>query len=132
MKTEAQEILFTDKDVLSYVQALGDRNPVYQSAEQALQHGYKHIPLPPLMPVISYQRISVPWELQAPVIHREQQCTLYQVMFSNEKYKAVISLSDQRKHGDYFFVRQTLHLYDLDGHLCFTGVSSLVAGGIHK
>ncbi|MFF2448246.1 hypothetical protein ACFVSW_14195 [Neobacillus sp. NPDC058068] len=35
MKTDKHEIIFSKEDVQQFVQLIGDRNPIYQSAERA-------------------------------------------------------------------------------------------------
>ncbi|KSU85502.1 N-terminal half of MaoC dehydratase [Fictibacillus enclensis] len=130
MKTEDHEITFSHEKVQEFVQLMGDRNPIYQSIHKAKEYGFKTIPLPQAMPNIAYQWIEIPWNLQDPVIHRKQKCVLHQRMFIEERYRAVIKVTDQYERHNHFFIQQTLYLYDGNGLLCFEGISDLVAGGL--
>lgn len=54
------------------------------------------------MPNIAYQWIEIPWNLQDPVIHRKQKCVLHQRMFIEERYRAVIKVTDQYERHHHF------------------------------
>ncbi|CAI9394220.1 hypothetical protein BACSP_00745 [Bacillus sp. T2.9-1] len=127
MKTKEYEIIFTQEDVLQFVQLIGDQNSTYQSAEG--EKG-ESIPLPPTMPMIAYKWFESPWELQKPIIHRRQKCFQHQRMYTNEIYRAIVEVTNPFQRQKLTFIKQTLHLYNKDGQLCFEGISDLIVGGL--
>ncbi|WP_110928108.1 MaoC family dehydratase [Bacillus massiliglaciei] len=130
MKTKEYEIIFTQEDVLQFIQLIGDQNSIYLSAEGAKDYGFETIPLPPTMPMMAYKWFETPWELQQPSIHRKQKCTLHQIMYINEIYRAVVEVTNSFQRQKLTFIKQTLYLYNNDGQLCFEGVSDLILGGL--
>lgn len=130
MKTATYSFIFHEKDVLHFVQTVGDDNPIYQSVEEARKFGYETIPVPPTMPATAYQWIDIPWTLKEPVIHRKQQSTYHQVMYTNQPYKGEITITKKSRRNNYNFIQQELHIYDSNDTLCFTGISYLLAGDI--
>lgn len=128
MKTKDHCFMFTKAEVQQYVQTAGDQNPIYIHLDVAQSMGYKTIPIPPTMPMIVYKQIETPWKLLHPIIHRKQQCVYHQVMYIDQYYKGIITLEEQIKRQKYTFIKQTLHIHDNNGILCFTGTSHLIAG----
>jgi len=128
VKTEQQSFIFQREQVQKYVQMLGDLNPVYDNEESARQLGFRTIPLPPVMPMTLYKSFEIPWTIQAPVILRKQQCINHIKMYIDEVYTGFISLSDVKVRKGHTFSKQTLFLYNLEGDLCFSGISQLISG----
>jgi hypothetical protein len=130
MKTKIHDILFKREDVQRFVNLLGDQNPIYNSIEKAKSYGFPTIPLPPTMPMIAYKWIKTPWQLEHPVIHRRQKCKNHHLLFIDQTYQGMIMLTDPIERNKLTMIKQTLHLYDGDGILCFEGESHLIAGGV--
>ncbi len=128
MKTKGTSFTFHKELVQTYVQILGDTNPLYESVESAQKFGLQTIPIPPAMPMTVYQSFEIPWRMKPPVIHRKQQCINHRQMFIDETYTGFISLTDVIVRKEYTFSKQTLFLYDTTGNLCFSGISHIVSG----
>ena len=109
---------------------LSDPNPIYKSEVNAKQHGYKNIPVPPIMPVTTYQLFDIPWTMQSPVILRKQRCTMYEQMFIEEYYTGFISLTDIWIRKEQTFSKETLSIYNAEGILCFRAISQLLSGKV--
>lgn len=130
MKTNTYPLLFNETDVQQFIQAVGDRNPIYLSSAEAQLHGYKTIPLPPTMPMIAYKLIEMPWKLTSPIIHRKQQCEYHHVMYIDQTYRGFIILKDQSRRQNLTFINQILQIYDSSETLCFSGTTHLIAGDV--
>lgn len=130
MKTSEQPIIFHKEEVQKYIHMLSDPNPIYKSEVNAKQHGYKNIPVPPIMPVTTYQLFDIPWTMQSPVILRKQRCTMYEQMFIEEYYTGFISLTDIWIRKEQTFSKETLSIYNAEGILCFRAISQLLSGKV--
>lgn len=130
MKTKQHTITFNHADIIQFVEAIEDHNPIYRSIELANIYGFETIPLPPTMPMIAYQWLDFPWNLQQPVIHRKQHNTNHCLMFMDTTYIADVSLQNYRSRHNQTFIEQVLNIYSSDYILCFSSTSYLVCGGI--
>lgn len=130
MKTSTKLIVFTEKDVLRYCEAIGDESKIYQSEQYAKAQGLKTIPLPLTMPLVMYQLFTIPWRKEGLLIHRKQKCLTYQRMFIGEEYAGYLALTDDTSRKSYIFRRETLYIHDRSGNLCFEGTSNIVLGDV--
>ncbi|MEH6943820.1 FAS1-like dehydratase domain-containing protein [Bacillus sp. JJ722] len=130
MKTKQHNITFNQSEILQFVEAIEDYNPIYRSKELANMYGFETIPLPPTMPVIAYQWIDLPRKLPQPIIHRKQHNTTHRLMFMDVTYVADISLLNYRSRHNQAFVEQVLNVYTSNQILCFSSVTYLVCGGL--
>ncbi|MFJ7746825.1 MaoC family dehydratase N-terminal domain-containing protein [Peribacillus sp. NPDC097295] len=129
MRIENQTLLIKDAEVRQFIQLAGMMDSIYRIERVAKSFGYKTIPIPPTMPMIAYKLFDDnPWMLGDPIIHRKQRCEYHQVMYIDQPYDCILSLTDQSQHRGYTFVDQVLQIYDEKGTLCFTGTSQLMGG----
>lgn len=130
MKSESYAVCFTKEEVLRYTELAGVKNPIFRNMEAALEQGYKGIPVPPAMAMIAYHHIKLPWKLSEPVILRKQECRLYRIMYADEIYTGTVKISKHSFRHNKLFILQELEIFDQQNHLCFNGISHLIAGGV--
>ncbi|WP_019241230.1 MULTISPECIES: FAS1-like dehydratase domain-containing protein [Bacillus] len=130
IQTIEREVMFTEQDVHTFLNNLGDNHTIYKNKENAREFGYEEIPLPPTMPFIAYRELHAPWKFIEPIILRKQQCDYHQTMYVNRPYKVLLSLDKTTNRKPYTFVKQTLSIIDKNQKLCYSSVSHLVVGGI--
>lgn len=132
MKSDRYAFLFTKEEVRQYAELSCEHDPIYYNPETAKKRGCKGIPLPPLMPFLAYRRIQIPWTLSGTVIHRKQECRLHQVMYADQIYTGRVILVNHTSRQNRTFIIQQLEIYDEQRNLCFSGISHLIAGGLHE
>lgn len=114
MKTEAL-ICFSKEELGTYTELIG---------------GNRADMLPPLMPLLAYKKLDIPWQYEPPVILRKQKTDQAVRIFAEREYTAVLEVFDVKTRNGETFLKEKLTLADAAGNLCYTGISHLVTGGV--
>jgi len=132
LKSEYFSFHFTKEEVQRYCGLAGVKKAIYYSLEAALEEGFEGIPLPPALPMIAYRHIEKPWQLAEPVILRKQECRPHRIMYADRAYVGAVKLRSHSFRQGRWFLIEELVIFDQENHLCFNGISHLIAGGFFE
>lgn len=109
MKSEMTKIQITEEMAAEYEAVFG-----------------KQKQLPPTFPMLFYQFFQLPWEYEAPPIHRKQSCSLNEELVIGKVYHCEVTLDSRVKRRTNIFYTQSLTGFDASGKECFRCTSELV------
>ncbi|MFS0783989.1 hypothetical protein [Bacillus sp. 1P06AnD] len=111
-----QLIVFTEEDIRPFLHIV-----------KGQRQDRSTVPSPAIL--LAYQKVEKPWELIHPVILHKQEWTQTKHVYIDEPYTFSLAIQQRRAlHGRTFFL-ETMDVYDRLGQLCFSGESTLSAGG---
>lgn len=125
MKTEEISFVFTKEDVRKYCEAIGVERKLYTNEAYAKEKGLPTIPLPPMMPVITYKLLEIPWKQNGVMIHRKQECTTFIQLFIAKEYTTYLSLTNVVHRREYTFMQENLVIHDEWGRVCFSSTTHI-------
>ncbi|KYG27369.1 FAS1-like dehydratase domain-containing protein [Priestia endophytica] len=118
-------ILITKQDVQEYANSVDEKEGIYFSEEEAKQHGFASIPLPPSMPFLFLK----PQEgLFHGVVHRTQAFDYKQPLYIDTSYICEYTFEEVKRRHGYIFYEQKLTIFNEKGNQVATCSSTLIKG----